>query len=485
MIARPIGRQLAAITVSIALAVPALAGDGGMDFEALAADFRTRHGGAVELEAALAEHYATTRLGAFDVYYPADLLPQDGHPDLLKRSLIALLDLQGVWVEWLGEGDGAKAALKEIAVLRKWASSKKTFARLEPTDVGEARDLLAIYAAKPQQLASAAELARLFTSGEALGFVPVDDETARIVLAPNRLDFQQVLGFVGASDASLRGLYWHEGVRTWTEFWWNDLQVVALEYPPVGGDGDVPAGGFAMDAREKTGLEQHVAQRGAIALAWSTFGDGLTPALELGLAQALVVAAYEENNTRSGGATRGSATDGMTAFIPGGNSNGGALPPTNADSSWRADLGKDYFVKVLRAAQKAASKRAPKDKREKPAWFQLVASDTASKHDVRAPFFGLDVGGKELPPEKFLGDYLEFYRAYKTAFVHWLYTHGAGSAKASAEAFGRLAQEVVVQGGQGDLAAIVLGVYDMPLSAANATEGESLEWEFLEWLSKK
>ena len=243
-----------------------------------------------------------------------------------------------------------------------------------------------------------------------------------------------------------------------------------------------------MDAREKTGLEQHVAQRGAIALAWSTFGDGLTLALELGLAQALVVEAFGENNTRSGGATRGSVTNGMTAFIPGGNSGGGALPPTNADSVWRSDLGANHFVKVLRAAQKAASKRAPKAPKgrgEKLAWFQLVADDTASKHDVRAPFFGVQDGGKELPPEEFLSDYLEFFRAYKTAFVYWLYKKAGGNAKASAAAFAQLAREVTAQDGRGDLNEITRGVYDVPLSTDVAAGGESLEGRFLEWLAKQ
>ena len=487
MTKRTPGRALAGATLALAFAfatpAPARAPTAGIDFAGLAEDFRSRRPGA-DLEEVLARHYVVAHLGCFDVYYPADRVVGKDDPDPFKRSVAALIDLQGAWVELFGEGPGAKQALKQVQILRKWAHSGRTFSRLDPRSDEEARDFFAVYGAEKKQLAARAELVRLFESGEALGFAPVDGRAFEIVLAPDRADFQAVLSFVGSLDPSLRGIYWHDGVRTWTEFFWNDLQVVALQYAPFGGDADVAGAGIAMDEREETGLEQHVAQRGAIALAWRCFGDGLTPPIELGLAQTLVIDVYEQNNIRSGGATRGSATEGMTAFIPGGNSGGGALPALNADSSWRADLGEDYFAEALRAAQKSASKRAPKGGAvEKSAWFQLVAADTASKYDVRAPFFGAGVVGKELPPEAHMQDYLEFYRAYKTCFVDWLRKHGAGSKTKSAQAFSRLGRRIAEEKGAGDFEAIVTEVYGMPLGAAGG-DADSLEAAFLHWLSK-
>ena len=490
MIAFPTQRAAAAAALALAfVAGPAsrastpAAPETGIDFGRLAVDFRARRPGA-SLEDVLERHYVVARLGAFDVYYPADRVAAKGEPDELVRSVAALLGVQASWIELFGAGDGAEKALAQIKILRKWAASNRTFGRLDPKTDDEARDFFGVYGAQKKELAARAELVRLFDSGEALGFAPVVGRPFQMVLSPDRGDFQSVLSYVGSLDPALRGLYWHDGVRTWTEFWWNDLQVLALRYAPVGGDPDEPGPGIAMDSREPTGLEQHVAQRGAIALAWRCFGDGLPPAFELGLAQTLVVDLYQQNNIRSGGATRGSVSAGMTAFIPGGNPAGGVLPPTNADSIWREGLGGDYFAKALRAAQKPAGKRAPRGpKTEKRAWFQLIAEDTASKQDVRAPFLGAPAAGKELPPEAYMQDYLEFFRAYKTGFVDWLRTRGAGSKKESGQALSRLARAIAEQKGAGDFEAIVVEVYGMPLSAADG-DVDSLEWAYLKWLAK-
>jgi hypothetical protein len=272
--------------------------------------------------------------------------------------------------------------------------------------------------------------------------------------------------------------------------------VVALEYPPATGDSDDPGDGIRMDYREPTGLEQHVAQRGAMGLEWHSFGDGLPPAIEMGLAQLMVVEAYGENNVRSGGSMRGSETEAFEAFIPGGNPNGGFLPPISADSPWRADKGKDHFVRVLRAQQKAGSKGAPhpgpagekpkKSKHDKLAWFLLQAG--SGTHPVRAPFLGQVSLGKTQPPAAFGSDYMEFFRAYKTAFLHWLATEGAGSKKASAEAWHALAASIAASGGEGDFEALAAEVYGMPLSAHDGPDKDqedSLEWAFLTWLAKQ
>jgi len=460
--------SLAALALSV-LTSPAgsAAAPAELDFAALAAELRELCGGARGVEEALAQGFQHTQLGVFEVDFPKHSLAD--HRDLRRGAFQGLIDVQGAWLELFGDGDGAERGIDLVKQLSKWNRS-----------AGAGPEL-------PAELqAASAELAQLFADGTALGFPPVAARKARFVLAPDRRDFQRTVAFFGEADPNLRGLYWHDGVRVWTECWWNDLQIVALEYPPVQGDGDDPGAGIRMDFREPTGLEQHVCQRGAMALVWYTFGDGLTPTVELGLAQLLVIAAYGENNVRSGGSLRGNATAALEAFVPGGNPSGGFLPPVDADSSWRADKGKDHFVKALRASQKAASKDAPKGKgagkHEKIAWFLLATGD--GRHSVRAPFLGKLTAGKEQPPDAFASDYMEFFRAYKTAFLYWLSSAAAGNASRSRSTFRELAARIAADGGEGDFEALAAEVYGMPLTAADGDE-DSLEWQFLTWLSKQ
>lgn len=473
MIARP-PAVVAALLVPLlpAPAAAPAARAAGLDFPKLKAELLERCEGAGSVDELLAgfEH---TRLGAFDVYFPSYALKEYG--ELHDDARRALVDVQREWLELLAGEQAAERGDELAGELNDWIASRDR--KAEPTE-------------------ACGELRALLSSPEALGFAPVRGQGARIVLAPDRRDFQRLVAFFGEADPSLRGLYWHDGVKVWTEFWWNDIQVVALEYPPATGDSDDPGDGIRMDFREPSGLEQHVAQRGAMGLVWHTFGDGLPPAIEMGLAQLLVVEAYGENNVRSGGSVRGSETEAFEAFIPGGNPSGGFLPPISADSPWRADKGKDHFVKVLRASQKAGSKGAPhpgpdgekpkKSKHDKLAWFLLQAG--SGSHPVRAPFLGQVSLGKLQPPAAFGSDYMEFFRAYKTAFLHWLATAGAGGKQDSAAAWHALAAAIATAGGEGDFEALAAEVYGMPLSAHDGPDKdqeESLEWAFLTWLSKQ
>ena len=451
---------LAPLAPAASPAPPSTPPGGELDFTALAAELAERCGGASKVEAALEEGFERTQLGIFEVYFPEHALKE--HAKLRRGALQGLIDVQRAWLELFADEEAAERGLELLDELTKWNRRQEAGVPVP---------------------ASAAELSELIKTGAPFGYAPLAAKPARLVLAPDRRDFQRMVAFFGASDPNLRGLYWHDGVRVWTEFWWNDLQVVSLEYPPVAGDGDDPGEGIPMDFREPTGLEQHVGQRGAMALVWYYFGEGLTKTMELGLAQLLVIDAYGENNVRSGGSMRGSATEAFSAFVPGGNPNGGFLPPINADSDWRADKGKDHFVKALRASQKSAGKKPPrKGKYEKLAWFDLRNGD--GRHPVRAPFLGELTLGKEQPPAQFSSDYMEFFRAYKTAFIHWLRTEGTGSKKTAPASFRTLGQKIAEGKGEADFEQLLEEVYGMPLTAEDGTP-DSLEWKFLTWLSKQ
>jgi hypothetical protein len=239
-----------------------------------------------------------------------------------------------------------------------------------------------------------------------------------------------------------------------------------------------------MDGREPTGLEQHVAQRAAVSLAWHSLGRKLDPAFELGLAQAIVIDLYRQNNTRSGGGGRGDEDAGTVAFVPGGNSAGGMLPPSNIDSVWRSTLGADYFVKPLEDAQKAGSKSAAKEKDEKAAFFQIRSDDTSERLCVRAPFFGSVALGKELPPRQFLQDYLEFFRAYRAAFAHWLRDESGSKREAARAQLATLLRRCAESGYAATFEEVVLEVYGVPFSSKESAV-DCLENRFLAWLAKR
>ena len=474
-------------------ALPPAPGSGDeLDHAALAAAYRERRsveGIANEdlgLDAVIDHHYASSLLGAFEVHYPVDGLEDSKGIGLFQDAVGALIDVQEAWLETFAEPAASEAAEDDLKVLRKWLKGAKKF---KPEDDGPVNLVLA-FGGGEAELEALLHLGEVMESAELLGFEPVGEIPPRIVLSPTRRDFVESVCFFGQLLESIKGLYWHQGVMTWTEFWWQNVQVVALIYPSAVDSGDAYRG-YDMNKRESTGVAEHVAQRGAIGLGWYWFGEGLTPVFELGVAQMLVVDIYEQNNVRSGGSVRGNVTSGMTAFIPGGNPNGGVLPAVSADSPWRDGKGKDYFTKVLHDSQKTGGKHADEaksssEKWKKLAWFQLTADGGNGRTYVGAPFLGKHVEGKATPSEEYMSDYLEFYRSYKTNFLYWLREHeqGKGKQRASREAFRELMGKVAAARGAGDLEAFVEEVYDMPLSLPDG-EGDSLEWRYLAWLGKQ
>lgn len=241
--------------------------------------------------------------------------------------------------------------------------------------------------------------------------------------------------------------------------------------------------GIPMDSREESGLLQHALQRAAHEQAWHAFGRGLSPVFEAGLAQNAVIALLGQNNTRSGGSVRGSQTRAYEMFVPGGLSEGGVLPPQNADSAWREALGADWFVKALRAGQRRGAKEGQR-RGDRLAQFALTAPGASRAFVVHAPFLGSEAGSAAAPPDRYLPDYLEFFRAYKSAFVRWLETAAGGSARASRAKFSELLALTATPDGEDAFERAAEQVYGLPLSAASREE-PSLEWEFLAWLARR
>lgn len=477
---RPLLTALALLGTSLL----SVARAGEVDFPGLAKDFFERHPvegrtpAEVSFEELLETHYALAQVGAIDVRVPREFMDDKGLVEDFKDSLAAVLATHQLWLDWIGapaaEATKAKADIAEVLKFLKTAKAGAGAVKHER--------FFDAFSGSAGLVPALERLRDGFRSGTTLGLTPLGTRTQVLVLAPTREHFMQLAGVLGQRQEGARSLYWNDGLANWTEFGWQETQVIALLYPPIKPNLKNFSEGVAMDAREPTGLQQNVAQRAAVTLCWHTFGNSLDPAIETAVGQVAVIELYGENNTRSGGSGRSNSTDGITAFIPGGNSNGGVLPPTNAESGWRQGGGKDYFVKVLKDAQKLGAKSGAKSKEEKLVYFQLKSDDTSKRTFVRAPFFGSAAQGKELPPPEFLTDYLEFFRAYKSCFLHWLKDESTGKDAGSKGKFAQLLKQVAEAGSAAGFEELVAEVYAVPLAAADLSK-DNLELRFLAWLA--
>jgi hypothetical protein len=480
-------RRLLALVAALALGAPAGA-QVSVPYEQLAKDYRTAHGlGAsepaeVDFQQFLDGSFVRAELGALEARYPRACLADKARMEEFRSIALAILDLQRQWLDWFGgEGEGAHAARADLVELRKWlAAAHVSSAHPEK----ETTDLLELYGAKDKERALATRIREAFATGKALGFVPRRPEPPQLLFAPTRAEFLGLCCFIGWADESWRESYWKPEIASWTEFFWSERQVVALQYPPLAWKGDDLSQFIPMTDREPTGLLEHVVQRSGHSLCSYLFEFRLDPAFESGLTQNLAIELYGENNARSGGSGRGVVTDAWSEFVPGGNSAGGMLPQRRADSAWRETLGADWFSKPLAQGLRIGAKECG-GSFERLGFIQLTADDKVKKVCVRAPFFGAAAADKPLPSKEFLADYLEFFRAYKSAFVHWLMEQGGGKPrKASLAKLAGVLEQVATLEEDPSFEELLVKAYGLAWSDADEDKS-SLERQFLAWVSKQ
>lgn len=457
-----------------------------VDFARLADEYLARHKvegkapGEFGMQELLEAHTIGARIGALELRFPREFLGDKSSVDDFKDGLSAALQVHQLWIDWMGaSGPETERAKVDLADALKFMKTARVAGGAE-----REQDFLAALSGSGPLRPTFERLAESFRSGKALGIEPRGYKQQVLLIAPNREHFFALAAVLGKLEESSRSMYWNQGLVGWTEFGWNEVQVMTTQYPPLKPTPENLGEGVAMDGREPTGLMENVAQRVGIALCWHCFASALDPAFEMAVAQTLVVDLYGQNNTRSGGSGRSNEVAAMEAFIPGGNPNGGALPPGNADSPWRSTAGKDYFVRSLRDGLKVGAKTGAKTKEEKQAFFQLQSDDTSKKTPVRAPFLGSAAQGKELPALIFIGDYLEFFRSYKICFVHWLREESQPKKAEAHRQFAELLRRVAEAGGAATFEELVAEVYGTPYSATDLTSG-CLEQRFLAWLSSK
>jgi hypothetical protein len=397
----------------------------------------------------LARHYGRLQLRGFDLRYPKTMLAKG--EDIARLVAIAdlLIDLQDRTVEWTtADAAGLKGERAELQKLKKQTGAFHT---------------------KPDAALPPA--------------VALVDKPCLLVLCPDRKDFVGVVGLLGLWREFYRQTWWVDSTAQFSDLRLQnegDAQLIALEYAAPEQHGDVTLG-YDMNTREKTGLLQHVAQRAAMSWCWRWLGDDVDISFHLGLATALVIDVLGIDNARSGGSGKSHTTEGEGGFIPGAPGQGGLMATPNADSAWRLTQGKDYFARVLRQAETAGRHEA-KDPKDKFGHFLL--SDQKSQHHflVNAPFLGQAAVDREVVSAAFLDDYLEFHRAYRAAFVHWLQQSGARTRPASAELFAKLTRRLMQQQKGVTFDALCQEVYGIPLSSRDSAV-DALEHRFLAWIA--
>jgi hypothetical protein len=154
----------------------------------------------------------------------------------------------------------------------------------------------------------------------------------------------------------------------------------------------------------------------------------------------------------------------------------------NADSKWRLSQGQDWFERPLRHAQTAGGHEAKKSK-DKLGHFLLDAKKGNEKHLVTAPLLGAAAYDRDEVPAEFMDDYLEFHRAYRAAFVHWLECESGRNKAASLESFRALMQQLTTGSERPTFEDACQDVFGIPLSSKDAAI-DTLERRFLAWLSR-
>jgi hypothetical protein len=433
---------------------------GALPYEQIAKNYATAIGlgspepTAIKYEDVLGKAFVQIKLGAFDLRFPrADI---DKRADELKASAMALLVAQEKWLDWLAPAGGDQKQLRDdLKILVNWVKAWKgpNFTKAkEGTEIDLAKVINA-----PETTQTASQ--RLFDAlarGAALGPAREQAQPVRLIVAPTRKEFAEFIYFFGWITPDQRGLFWLDNAPDWTSAYLLNDQLIALEYAAANRQPTDYSLGTKMDEV----MPQQVVQLAMNALFSAYYGERVTAPFIGGLSMNLVIDAYGEVRTRIDGDTN------------------------SAETKWRENGGRDHFLNTLKAAQEEGAKVA-KDEKNKPACFSIRSDDGGQKWAAVAPFLGSASADTKPPPKEFVGDFAEFYRAYKSAFIFWLQTKSQGGEKASREKFAVLLRKLADPNMTGDFEAVFKEVYDgAPLSGPGADK-DTLEGKFLIWLSRQ
>lgn len=430
--------------------------------------------------------FLTVRLGIFDL-----AISKHASEDRQKAGDFidlgdALLKLQAAFLGWIGESaPGYADAKKDMKTLAGWLKSLKRD-QIAKFEAGMRGEISSVLNTPETVLKAQARFGAYMASGAALGLEREGELVEPILLAPDRVEFLELLSSFGLLYPDQQYIYHDNNVLEWTNTYCNDLTVVALEFadPDAATSGSLR--GSSMNSRTPTGMAQQISQLAAGAMFDNLYGHKIPPSLAGAFAVNLVIEIYGECNTRVDGDLKSRRTEAREVFVPGGNPSGGLLPPLLADSRWRGMQGADFYLTGLQGSQ-AAGAGEGKKRHEKVQYFEILNDEEGARMYLRAPFLGTVSAERNLIiPDEYFSDAQEMFRAYRTAFAHWLQTEAVSSKRKGKAAF----SELLVTLAQAEptdevLEATLEKLYGSPLSSDDPKAKEHLEGDFLVWLSKQ
>ncbi|MBK7644012.1 MAG: hypothetical protein IPJ19_13340 [Planctomycetes bacterium] len=464
------------------LALGLLVSSGGRDFpfQKTAETFLSEHGlsgktvDELDLDAVLGGQFLSAPVGAFEVRYPiASLEKRSG--ELLKCAR-ALLDGEEHLLDWLKpSGLDQKTAREDLKSVQKWIGTLKE-GQLQRLKEAGGKDWMELLNCPDATKAAQKRLAEAFETGALFGGKHDAIGPVRLVLTPSRKDFVEFLCYAGWQFEEDRGLYWVEGLTQWTSAFVHEDQVITLEYSVAGAKPEDYAQGTAM----ADVMGEQVVQLAFNSLFEHLFGERAPSAFVTGLSMNLVIEQFNEVNTRVDGDTRGRQTGKREVFVAGGQSEGGQLGKTSADTRWRELQGSDHFLKILKLSQKEGAE-ADKKAKSKIAALGIRNDKGTEPKAIPAPFFGSAAGEKNVPDE-YRGDFAESMRAYKSAFLYYLQTQAGGAGPKAREKFAQLLCKLADPATNADFEPLFPEIFDGALLSDTECSKNSLEGRFLAWL---
>jgi hypothetical protein len=449
-------------------------------FEKTAQSFLASHGLAgksaseADFESVLAKHFVRAPVGVFELRYPvADL---EKRPSDLAKCAKALIDAQEHVLDWLKPaGVDQKAVREDFKLVQRWVAGLKDGQIQKMKDAG-GKDWMELIPCPDATKAAQKHLAEALGNGSLFSAKREVPEVVRLVITPSRKDFVELVCFAGWQNEADRGLYWADGVTSWTSAFVRDDQLITLEYAVAGARPEDYAQGTAM--AEVMG--QQVVQLSLNSLFDRFYADRAPTAFVRGLSMYLVIEQFGEVNTRVDGDTRGRQTQKREVFVPGGASEGGNLPKSSADTRWRELQGADHFLKILKLAQKEGAE-ADKKGKNKFAAFGIRNDKGTEPLAVQAPFFGAAAADKKIPDE-YAGDFSECLRAYKSAFLYFLQTQAGGAGPKSREKWAQLLCKLADPAAGSDFEPLFAQIYEGAVLSDAECSKNSLEGRFVAWL---
>jgi hypothetical protein len=460
-----------------------MAAEGGMTFEDLLAR----------------DEFASLSLGTFDLWIPAQSLKDAKRLQEFRSACQTLLSVEEEWWDWVDPASKTPQSVADLKTMRDWIQgwSKADFLKTR------GGPLLEALKAKDKVSEASAQLAKLHKYDETT--TALVGGRNQIAFVPSRREFIELVAMAGLLCPKEQAALWDPKVLERTSAWLGWFQLCCFENMNLPVDPANPFVGVAMEQRSPTSFEQFIADRGGAILVRRHFYSQGTHFFEEALGMNLVLGTVGRNNLYGGDwkiETRwtGETTQPYERFVPGGNPAGGTLPPRKAGmgfvtsteseiSRYRKNEGEGYFLASLREGQEAGYKMARKERdhalKDDPLpHFELYSLETHRSFAITAPFLGEFAEKKALPPDEFLDDYEDFFRAYRSCFVHWLEERGAGDLEASKKKFSDLIRALRERAPSKPFHEVVAQVYGIPLSASSG-EKDSLEWRFLTYLAKK